>query len=89
MNAPQFNHLIDGAVREALNEGVAKQRMSAIDIAGVLANHLTQVLNILNQAMNAHAEAAKAAAIVIPFERKLKPPGPPHNGELPKPDANG
>ena len=78
MNANQFNQVITGVVNEALREGVAKQRMTSLDIAGILSNHVTGVLAMIGQAQQAamlaqkNGEAKALTDIIIPLPKNLK-----------------
>ena len=78
MNANQFNHVIISAVNKALREGVAKQRMTSLDIAGILSIYVTGVLDMIGQAQQAAMlaqksnEAKELTDIIIPLPKNLK-----------------
>jgi hypothetical protein len=73
MNAPQFNQIIGQATQMAFNEGVAKSKMSAIEVAQILSFHSANVLKILVEASQ-QAKIKATAEIILPFPRQIKPP---------------
>jgi hypothetical protein len=78
MTSPQFNSIINGVINEAMKTGVAKGKMSTIDVAGILTTHVTNLLQLMNQAQAAAAVAHKqaedleSAEIIIPFPKPEK-----------------
>jgi hypothetical protein len=74
MTAPQFNQVINGAIQEAFTEGVAKKRMSVIEVVQVLSFHSANVLVMLVKAQREAQTNNLTNEIVLPFDRKLNPP---------------
>ena len=82
MNAQEFNNTINFFINHALKEGVAKGKMSTLDCAGILSNHVTGLLKLLHQAQIQAAQSAqaqddaKSTEIIIPggLGREIKPP---------------
>jgi hypothetical protein len=73
MNAHQFNNLIGACINLATKEGVAKQQMTTIDVAGVLTGAATEVLRALGQAIRdtdkVQAQAGELTNIIIPLNK--------------------
>jgi hypothetical protein len=61
MNAQQFDNLIRNSLGVAFTEGVGKGKMTALDVAGILSNHTTGVLQLINETAMKSAQADKKA----------------------------
>lgn len=59
MNAQQFNNTIRNALALVFQEGVGKGKLTALDVAGILSNHTTGVLQIINESQHKIIEAQK------------------------------
>lgn len=73
MTALQFNSNIKALIAMAFDQGVSRGQMSALDVAGILSNHTTGVLNIINQAQHKAMESTQTAKeIVMKMELQKK-----------------
>ncbi len=71
MTAPQLNTAMNNLLASAFQLGVGKGKMTALDVAGILATHTANTLMII-QSAQANLDSAHKVAneIVIPFTRK-------------------
>lgn len=76
MNAQQFNAIIGAAINEGMKQGVAKHKMTTLQMAEILSGSATCLLRAVNAAMAddsaVHKQTTELTNIIIPLKKNEK-----------------